>query len=82
MFKVLKRANFWVVFLGDAVFVALSLYLAYLLRFDGNIPASQFKNFVSILPWVIPIKLTAFFFFGLYKGMWRYTGIYLTFRTF
>ena len=62
--------------MGDAVFVALSLYLAYLLRFDGNIPAFQFKNFVSILPWVIPIKLAAFFFFGLYKGMWRYTGIY------
>lgn len=62
--------------MGDAVFVALSLYLAYLLRFDGNIPASQFKSFVSILPWVIPIKLAAFFFFGLYKGMWRYTGIY------
>lgn len=76
MFKVLKRANFWVVFLGDAVFVALSLYLAYLLRFDGSIPASQFNGFVSILPWVIPVKLACFFFFGLYKGMWRYTGIY------
>ncbi|MFO7987347.1 MAG: nucleoside-diphosphate sugar epimerase/dehydratase [Desulfatiglandaceae bacterium] len=76
MFKVLKRPNFWVVFLGDAVLVALSLYLAYLLRFDGSIPASQFGSFVHILPWVIPIKLAAFFFFGLYKGMWRYTGIY------
>ncbi|MDZ7696488.1 MAG: nucleoside-diphosphate sugar epimerase/dehydratase [Deltaproteobacteria bacterium] len=76
MFKVLKRPNFWVVFLGDAVFVALSLYLAYLLRFDGSIPPSQFKAFIRILPWVIPIKLAGFFFFGLYKGMWRYTGIY------
>lgn len=25
---------------------------------------------------MIPIKLASFFFFGLYKGMWRYTGIY------
>jgi len=76
MFKVLKRANFWVVFIGDALLVALSLYLAYLLRFDGSIPVSHFKGLVSILPWVIPVKLVSLFFFGLYKGMWRYTGIY------
>ena len=26
--------------------------------------------------WIVPLKLACFFFFGLYKGMWRYTGIY------
>jgi FlaA1/EpsC-like NDP-sugar epimerase len=76
MFRILKRPNFWIVFLLDALLVGLSLYLAYLLRFDGRIPSAQMKGLLSILPWVIPVKLAGFFFFGLYKGMWRYTGIY------
>ena len=76
MFKTLSRPNFWIVFLGDAVLVALSLYLAYLIRFDGSISEEYFGGFLTILPWVVPIKMVSFFFFGLYKGMWRYTGIY------
>ena len=76
MLRTLKRPNFWIVFLGDAVLVALSLYLAYLIRFDGSISTEYFNSFVRIVPWVIPIKLAVFVFFGLYKGMWRYTGIY------
>ena len=76
MFRILKRPNFWVVFLGDAVLVGLAYYLAYLLRFDGNIPASELANWMNTVVWIVPLKLTCFFFFGLYKGMWRYTGIY------
>jgi len=76
MYRILKRPNFWLVFLGDVAFVVVSLYLAYLLRFDGKIPASQMKSLLSLLPWVIPVKMASFLFFGLYKGMWRYTGIY------
>ena len=76
MLGTLRRPNFWIVFLGDAVLVALSLYLAYLIRFDGNISQEYFDGFLIILPWVLPVKMASFFFFGLYKGMWRYTGIY------
>jgi len=76
MLKTLRRPNFWVVFLADAVLVALSLYFAYLIRFDGSIAREYLVGFLFILPWAVPIKLASFFFFGLYKGMWRYTGIY------
>ncbi len=71
MFRILKRPNFWIVFLGDAVLVSLSLYIAYLLRFDGSIPSTYFHAFERIIFWVIPLKLACFYFFGLYKGMWR-----------
>jgi len=56
--------------------VCLSLYLAYLLRFDGSIPSKYFDGFARTILWAVPIKLGSFYFFGLYKGMWRYTGIY------
>ena len=56
--------------------VAVAFLLSYYLRFDGDIPASEFANWKHTVVWVIPLKLACFYFFGLYKGMWRYTGIY------
>jgi len=62
--------------LGDAVLVGLAYYLAYYLRFDGDVRAGEFANWANTVVWIVPLKLVCFFFFGLYKGMWRYTGIY------
>ena len=76
MFRILKRPNFWIVFLADAVLVGLAYFLAYFLRFDGYIPANFFAEWMNTVVWIVPLKLVCFFFFGLYKGMWRYTGIY------
>ena len=76
MLKTITRRNFWVMFVADALLVGLSFYLAYLLRFDGSIPASYFQGFAKIIFWVVPVKLASLIFFGSYKGMWRYTGIY------
>jgi FlaA1/EpsC-like NDP-sugar epimerase len=76
MFRVLKRSNFWIVFSGDAALVGLAYYLAYYLRFDGDIMAREFANWSNTVVWIVPLKLACFFFFDLYKGMWRYTGVY------
>ena len=76
MFKILKRLNFWIVFLGDIVFVASAYLLVYYFQFDGNLPASEISNCVNTVIWIVPLKLTCVLFFGLYKGMWRYTGVY------
>ena len=75
MFRILKRPNFWIVFFGDAVLAGLAYYLAYFLRFDGNIPANHLADWMNTVVWIVPLKMVSFFFFGLYKGMWRYTGI-------
>ena len=76
MFKVLKRPNFWIVFLGDTVLVGLAYFLAYYLRFDGNISAASLAQWKNTVVWIIPLKLASLYFFGLYKGMWRYTSIH------
>jgi len=76
MFSILKRPNFWIIFLGDVVLVGLAYFFAYYLRFDGDIPAVELANWMNTVVWIVPLKLACFFFFGLYKGMWRYTGIY------
>jgi len=71
MFRILKRPNFWLVFLGDAVLAGLAYYLAYYLRFDGDISATSLTQWLNTVVWIVPLKLACFFFFGLYKGMWR-----------
>ena len=75
MFQTLKRRNFWIMLLTDGVIVALSYYLSYYLRFDGPIPQPYLHVFLNTIIWIIPLKLVSFFFFDLYKGMWRYTSV-------
>ena len=76
MLNALKTRNFWIMFFADASLTLLSFYLAYLMRFDGDIPPTYFRGFREAVYWVVPTKLACLLFFGAYKGMWRYTGIY------
>jgi FlaA1/EpsC-like NDP-sugar epimerase len=75
MFKVLKNRNFAIMLSVDIALMAFSLFMAYYLRFDGDIPHNELERFASIVLWVVPLKVVSFFCFGLYKGMWRYTSI-------
>ena len=72
----LKIRNFWVMLLGDAFLIFLSYLLAYYLRFDGRIPLDSLTNFGKTVVWIVPLKIACFVFFGLYKGMWRYTSLH------
>jgi len=75
MLKVLKNRNFFVMLSADFCLLSFSLFLAYTFRFDGQIPPPEFETLTGLLLWVVPIKILSFYVFGLYKGMWRYTGI-------
>ncbi|MCG3120351.1 MAG: UDP-N-acetyl-alpha-D-glucosamine C6 dehydratase [bacterium] len=59
----------------DVCSASLSLYLAFYLRFEGNIPATQMALFWKIALLQIPLRLICFFRFGLYRGIWRYASI-------
>jgi FlaA1/EpsC-like NDP-sugar epimerase len=76
MISLLKNRNFWIMLLGDTLLALLSYYFAYYLRFDGDIPPAYLTRFLYTIIWIVPIKLACFFFFDLYRGMWRYTSIY------
>jgi len=75
MLQTLKNRNFLIMLAGDAFLMGVSYLLAYYLRFDWHVSLDELTNFWSTVVWIVPIKLACFFYFGLYKGMWRYSGI-------
>ena len=67
--------NFFVVLCSDLFLLAGSLYIAHLIRFEFNIPAYFMDTGIRMLPFVLITKICCFYFFDLYRGMWRYTSI-------
>jgi FlaA1/EpsC-like NDP-sugar epimerase len=57
------------------VLIVIANYVAFWLRFDGNIPTLQWSNFVGMLPWLVAIRMATFMPFRLFQGLWRYTGL-------
>jgi FlaA1/EpsC-like NDP-sugar epimerase/lipopolysaccharide/colanic/teichoic acid biosynthesis glycosyltransferase len=52
----------------------LSSYLAFLIRFDADIPASELRVFLKYLPVLIIIRVLMLLAFSLGKGLWRYVS--------
>ena len=75
MKKILISKNLFVLILADVVLLAIAYFLSYIVRFEAKVGA---KELLVIKQTIVPIllcKLAVFYFFNLYRGMWRYTGI-------
>ena len=73
-FKLIYK-NFIILLAADLFLLTGSLYVAHLIRFDFNIPSHFLGGFFRMLPYVLITKIACFFYFDLYRGMWRYTSI-------
>ncbi len=58
----------------DFIAVAVAWWLAYLFRFNFEIPATTLSFLPKILPWAVLIQTSFFFGLGLYRGLWRYAS--------
>ena len=75
-----RNPNSYLMLLADVLAVALAMICAYALRFDFFMdPLFVEKGYdgqlLKTIPALIPLKLACFGFFGLYRGMWRYTNL-------
>src|SRR5712664_4136996 len=68
-----KRRIFEV--LLDIVLVMLAYWAAYAIKFGPVSNSPAWKLFLRTLPVLVVVRLAAFLFFGVYRGIWRYTGM-------
>ncbi|HUH67035.1 MAG TPA: nucleoside-diphosphate sugar epimerase/dehydratase [Syntrophales bacterium] len=59
----------------DLVIFIFALVAAYLIRFETMLSITDVWQMRKLLLWIIPLKLSIFLGFGLYRGMWRFTGV-------
>lgn len=64
-----------VVLMVYSVGLTASLWLAYQLRFDFSLPASQKPQLINFLLWVVPVKLVLLLFIGQCAGLLSYFSI-------
>jgi len=60
--------------LADGILISFSIYLAFLLRFEGKIPEQHFLNIGGIILLSLIFCLPVFYFFRLYSFSWAYVS--------
>jgi FlaA1/EpsC-like NDP-sugar epimerase len=60
----------------ELALVVVANYLAFWLRFDGNLPTQFLDLFLRSLPLVVAVRALSFIPFRLYQGLWKYTSIW------
>ena len=60
----------------DIFVAAIAWYGAYLLRFNFDLPLNHQSLMLQTLWLVLPLQAFAFFWFGLYRGTWRFASIF------
>jgi FlaA1/EpsC-like NDP-sugar epimerase len=71
----LKNRNFYIMVLSDAIIFVAAIVLAYLFRFEFVLDPGNIRQILFLITWIVPLKIVVFFAFGIYRGMWRFTGI-------
>lgn len=68
-----KRIFFFLVV--DAVLSLVTLYLAYLLRFNFTIPSSFLTHFSTVAMVLVSLKIAFLYYFKNYSIVWRFYGL-------
>jgi UDP-N-acetyl-D-glucosamine 4,6-dehydratase len=70
-----KAVRIFIFLAADAGVFALSLYLAFLVRFDGHIAPRYLSILLAVLPLAVVVKIVVSAFFRMYRFSWAYVGI-------
>ncbi|MET0090093.1 MAG: hypothetical protein ABW068_08760 [Candidatus Thiodiazotropha sp.] len=65
-----------VALIHDILMVPVAWFLAFWFRYNlGVLPVEYYRDALQGLMFVLPIQLTMFIIFGLYKGIWRFASL-------
>ncbi len=77
-----KNTPRWIVFSIDLSISLASLLLAYLVRFNFQIPDIEIDRWIYAIPAVLSIRIISFFISRIYQGIIRYTSTKDSLRVF
>jgi FlaA1/EpsC-like NDP-sugar epimerase len=76
----LRRLTRWqrqaALLLLDGLLISLAFYLAFLLRFDADIPPERMRQFLRHLPVLLGLRLSMHAFFGIHRWSFRLSGFH------
>lgn len=75
MLKLPVRFLSWLAYIHDALALAFAWWIAFLFRFNFEVPAGFFGYFIESLPAVFVLHTACFYLFGLYRGLWRFASL-------
>jgi len=61
--------------LHDIVVAVLAWWVAFLFRFNFDVPDNFTQSMLESAVWVIPLQALVFLFAGLYRGVWRFASL-------
>ncbi len=64
-----------ILILLDIVLINLSYIFAFMIRFDGKLPPEYLNIFVESAFVLMGIKIATFYYFNMYRNLWRYAGV-------
>lgn len=70
-----RNYKFWIILGTDTLLIIAAIIGAYAIRFECSFPPMYAQQCVSLIPLILGIKIPSFYFFGLYRGMWRFTTL-------
>lgn len=70
-----SKINTGIAMLHDVAAAVVAWWLAYLLRFNFELPSDFRQELAQTLIWVVPLQAIVFWAFSLYRGIWRFASI-------
>jgi FlaA1/EpsC-like NDP-sugar epimerase len=70
-----SRINTGIAILHDVIAATFAWWLAYLLRFNFDLPVHFQHELWHTMLWVVPLQAIVFWGFSLYRGIWRYASV-------
>ena len=75
MLKLPARFLSLLAYLHDVVAVALAWWMAFLLRFNFDVPHTYASYLIESLSVILILHSACFYSFGLYRGLWRFASL-------
>ncbi len=70
-----SQINLGIAMLHDVVAAIAAWWIAYLLRFNFELPPDFRDELLQTMVWVVPLQAFVFWAFSLYRGIWRFASV-------